>query len=85
MRPDGEKNDRMAFQARANYQNHAIGRMQRGYSPLALELWYDFQELRWHLGNVDSQVMAYASICGLGQAAPNPIRSVLKYFPEDLR
>jgi formate dehydrogenase beta subunit len=32
-----------------------------------------------------AQVMADASICGLGQAAPNPIRSVLKYFPEDLR
>jgi len=32
-----------------------------------------------------SQVMADASICGLGQAAPNPLRSVLKYFPEDLR
>ncbi len=31
---DGEKYDRMAFQARADYQNHAIGRMQRGYSPL---------------------------------------------------
>ncbi len=32
-----------------------------------------------------STVMADASICGLGQAAPNPIRSVLKYFPEDLK
>jgi len=31
-----------------------------------------------------SQVMADASICGLGQAAPNPIRSVAKYFPEEL-
>jgi NADH:ubiquinone oxidoreductase subunit F (NADH-binding) len=31
-----------------------------------------------------STVMADASICGLGQAAPNPIRSVFKYFPEDL-
>ena len=31
-----------------------------------------------------AQVMADASICGLGQAAPNPIKSVLKYFPEDL-
>jgi formate dehydrogenase len=30
------------------------------------------------------QVMADASICGLGQAAPNPIRCVLRYFPEDL-
>ncbi len=31
-----------------------------------------------------AQVMADASICGLGQAAPNPIRSVIKYFPEDV-
>ncbi len=31
-----------------------------------------------------SQVMADASICGLGQAAPNPLRSVIKFFPEDL-
>ncbi len=30
-------------------------------------------------------VMADASICGLGQAAPNPLRSVLKFFPEDLK
>jgi formate dehydrogenase len=32
-----------------------------------------------------AQVMADASICGLGQAAPNPVRCVFKYFPEDLR
>ena len=32
-----------------------------------------------------AQVMADASICGLGQAAPNPLRCVIKYFPEDLR
>ncbi|MGR3914068.1 MAG: NAD(P)H-dependent oxidoreductase subunit E, partial [Gammaproteobacteria bacterium] len=31
-----------------------------------------------------SIVMTDASICGLGQAAGNPINSVLKYFPEDL-
>jgi formate dehydrogenase beta subunit len=31
-----------------------------------------------------SQAMADASICGLGQAAPNPVLSVLKYFPEEL-
>ena len=31
---DGEKNDRMAFQARADRQNHAIGLLQRGYSSL---------------------------------------------------
>jgi len=29
-------------------------------------------------------VMADASICGLGQAAPNPIRCVLKYFPQEV-
>ena len=28
--------------------------------------------------------MADASICGLGQAAPNPIRCVLKYFPDEV-
>ena len=31
-----------------------------------------------------SQVMLDASICGLGQAAPNPLLCVLKYFPEEL-
>jgi len=29
-------------------------------------------------------VMADASICGLGQAAPNPIRLTMKHFPEDI-
>jgi formate dehydrogenase len=29
--------------------------------------------------------MRDASICGLGQAAPNPLASVFRYFPEDLR
>jgi formate dehydrogenase len=31
-----------------------------------------------------SQVMADASICGLGQAAPNPVLSVLRYFPREV-
>jgi len=31
-----------------------------------------------------SKVMREASICGLGQAAPNPMDSVLKYFPEEI-
>jgi formate dehydrogenase beta subunit len=31
-----------------------------------------------------SQVMRDASICGLGQAAPNPVDSVVKYFPDEL-
>ena len=32
-----------------------------------------------------AQVMSDASICGLGQAAPNPVKCVMRYFPEDLR
>ena len=31
-----------------------------------------------------SKTMMDASICGLGQAAPNPLLMVLKHFPEDL-
>jgi formate dehydrogenase beta subunit len=31
-----------------------------------------------------SDAMRDASICGLGQAAPNPLMCVLKYFPDDL-
>ncbi len=30
-----------------------------------------------------SQAMVDASICGLGQAAPNPLRCAIKYFPEE--
>jgi formate dehydrogenase len=32
-----------------------------------------------------TKVMTDASICGLGQAAMNPVKSVLKHFPEDFR
>jgi formate dehydrogenase len=41
---------------------------------------------RWDKGLLSelSNTMAEASICGLGQAAGNPINSVLKYFPEDI-
>src|SRR4030081_481538 len=31
-----------------------------------------------------SQAMIDASICGLGQAAPNPITCVMKYFPQEI-
>jgi formate dehydrogenase len=31
-----------------------------------------------------SQAMMDASICGLGQAAPNPVLSVLRYFPHEI-
>ena len=32
-----------------------------------------------------SQTMSDASICGLGQAASNPVKSVLKYFPDEVK
>ncbi|PID45337.1 MAG: NADH-quinone oxidoreductase subunit F [Proteobacteria bacterium] len=32
-----------------------------------------------------SAVMVDASICGLGQAAPNPMLSVIKYFPQEMK
>ena len=35
--------------------------------------------------NVLSTAMRDASICGLGQAAPDPLQSVMKHFPDDLQ
>jgi formate dehydrogenase len=32
-----------------------------------------------------SSAMMDASICGLGQAAPNPLRCIIKYFPDELK
>lgn len=37
------------------------------------------------LMNELSTAMRDASICGLGQAAPNPLLCAIRYFPEDLR
>src|SRR5688500_11370026 len=44
------------------------------------------QQGRWDAALLTelSTAMRDASICGLGQAAPNPLLCVLKYFPEDL-
>jgi NADH:ubiquinone oxidoreductase subunit F (NADH-binding)/NADH:ubiquinone oxidoreductase subunit E len=45
------------------------------------------EEKHWDTALLEelSQAMADASICGLGQAAPNPIRCVMKYFPAEIR
>jgi formate dehydrogenase len=50
----------------------AVKLMQRGPWDVAL-----LQDL--------SALMRDASICGLGQAAPNPLLCVLKYFPDDVK
>jgi formate dehydrogenase beta subunit len=41
---------------------------------------------RWDYETLEdlNQVMIDASICGLGQAAPNPVRCVKKYFPHEI-
>jgi formate dehydrogenase beta subunit len=43
-------------------------------------------EPQWNRGLLEelSQAMADASICGLGQAAPNPIRCVIKHFSHEI-
>jgi formate dehydrogenase beta subunit len=45
------------------------------------------KERKWNqpLLNELSQAMMDASICGLGQAAPNPALSVMKYFPHEVQ
>ena len=42
---------------------------------------------RWDFALLEelSQAMADASICGLGQAAPNPVRCVIKHFPNEVK
>jgi NADH:ubiquinone oxidoreductase subunit F (NADH-binding)/NADH:ubiquinone oxidoreductase subunit E len=44
------------------------------------------EEAKWNQPLLQelSQVMMDASICGLGQAAPNPALSVMKYFPHEV-
>jgi len=32
-----------------------------------------------------SDILAYASLCGLGQMAPNPVRALLRHFGEEVR
>lgn len=44
------------------------------------------EEPRWDAALLSelADVMADASICGLGQAAPNPLRCVMEHFPEEI-
>jgi formate dehydrogenase len=44
-------------------------------------------EPKWDLDKLNdlATVMVDASICGLGQAAPNNLKSVMTYFPEELK
>ena len=44
------------------------------------------QKDKWDQGLLEelSSAMVDASICGLGQAAPNPIRMVMKHFSDEV-
>ena len=44
------------------------------------------RDSKWNQGLLEelSQAMVDASICGLGQAAPNPIRCVIQYFSHEI-
>ena len=46
----------------------------------------EMKKSKWNKSTLKdlSVVMADASICGLGQAATNPLNSIIKYFPEEL-
>ena len=66
---DGEKNDRVAFQARADYQNHAIGWLHRGHSSdLAVGKWYEFHEFGWHVDLVKPEFLNQMAV---GEARDN--------------
>jgi formate dehydrogenase len=45
------------------------------------------EQKRWDAPLLEelSQAMMDASICGLGQAAPNPVLTVLKFFPGEVK
>mgnify|MGYP000567435892 FL=1 len=45
------------------------------------------QDEKWNISLLEdlSQTMSDASICGLGQAASNPVKSVLKYFSNEVK
>ena len=45
------------------------------------------KEKNWSLSKLKdlSLVMSDASICGLGQAATNPLNSIIKHFSKELK
>ena len=47
----------------------------------------EMKQVIWNLSKLKdlSIVMADASICGLGQAATNPLNSIIKHFSEELK
>ena len=74
----------MALNAMAFFRDESCGQCTpcRVGTEKAINL---MQEEKWDTGLLEelAAAMEDASICGLGQAAPNPLRCAIKYFPEE--
>jgi len=74
----------MALNAMAFFRDESCGQCTpcRVGTAKAIDL---MREKDWDTGLLEelAAAMADASICGLGQAAPNPLRCAIKYFPEE--
>jgi formate dehydrogenase len=83
---DRDKASAAALNLMRFFQDESCGKCTpcRVGTAKAVEL---MKEKRWNQPLLQelSQVMMDASICGLGQAAPNPALSVMKYFPDEVQ
>ncbi|MDR2875983.1 MAG: NAD(P)H-dependent oxidoreductase subunit E [Methylobacillus sp.] len=83
---DHDKAKDLALNAMKFFEDESCGQCTpcRAGTAKAVDL---MAKSRWDQGLLEelSATMIDASICGLGQAAPNPVRSVIKYFPEELK
>lgn len=74
----------LALNAMAFFEHESCGQCVpcREGTQRAVEL---MRQPVWDLPLLDdlSAVMSDASICGLGQAAPNPLRCAIRYFPQE--
>ena len=74
----------MALNAMAFFRDESCGQCTpcRVGTEKAIDL---MREEKWDAGLLEelATAMQDASICGLGQAAPNPLRCAIKYFPEE--
>jgi len=73
------------------YRNESCGKCVpcRVGSQKLVDLLHEITKGKYHqsgLGVVDelAQAMSLTSICGLGQIAANPMKTVMKHFPEEL-
>lgn len=73
------------------YRNESCGKCVpcRVGSQKLVDLLVEITKGKYHLPNLDAvdelaRAMSLTSICGLGQIAANPMKTVMKHFPEEL-